>query len=478
MIAFDKDYTLTIDGGSVAGEGTLPVINPATEAVIALAPDASTTQLDAAVAAARRAFPGWRARPIAERQEAVRRMGEVLLANLDELKRLLTREHGKPHADAERELRGAAHWCATYAGFTLPEIVTIDTPERRSVTRRVPIGVVGAIAPWNFPVSLAIWKVAPAVLAGNTVVLKPSPFTPLTTLKVGELFADILPPGVLNVISGADALGPAMTAHPGIDKIAFTGSTQTGARIMAGAAPTLKRITLELGGNDPAIVFPDVEIESTARDLFWAAFANTAQICIAVKRLYIHEDIYDEMTRALVEYAGTVKVGDGADQGTGIGPLQNRPQYERVRALIEDARRDGLSILTGGGPAPEGKGYFLPVTMIDNPPDDARVVREEAFGPVLPLLKFRDTDDVIRRANDTEYGLGASVWSRDLDRAEEVAARLEAGTVWINETRFISPLTAFGGHKRSGIGVENGHEGLHEFTNAQTTVTRRAAATT
>lgn len=475
MVAFDRDFTLTIAGRSVPGETAAPVLNPATEEVVAQAPCASLAQLDEAVAAARGAFPGWRGTPLAERQAAVRRVGEVILANIEPLKRLLTSEHGKPHADSERELRGAAHWCATYSGLSLDEHVTIDTAERRSVTKRVPIGVVGAIAPWNFPISLAVWKLAPALVAGNTLVLKPSPFTPLATLKLGELIKEVLPPGVVNVISGDDALGPAMTAHAGIDKIAFTGSTATGARIMAGAAGTLKRVTLELGGNDPAIVFPDVEIEKTARELFWAAFANTAQICIAVKRLYIHEAIYDELTRAIVDYAATVKVGNGAEQGTGIGPVQNRPQYERVKALIEDAKEKGLTFLSGDGPpaGTDGKGYFIPLTLIDNPPEDARVVKEEAFGPVLPLLKFSDTEDVIRRANDTEYGLGASVWSKDLDLAESVAARIDAGTVWINETRFLSPLTPFGGHKRSGIGVENGLEGLAEFTNAQTIVTRR-----
>lgn len=473
MIAFDSSFTMTIDGKGEEGAGTLPVINPATETLVAMSPDASMAQLDQAVEAARRAFPLWRARPLAERQEAVRRMGEAILAHLDELKRLLTSEHGKPHADAERELRGAAYWCATYAGFSLPERVTLDTPERRSVTRRVPIGVVGAIAAWNFPITLASWKVVPAILAGNTVVLKPSPFTPLTTLKIVELWREILPPGVVNVISGGDALGPAMTAHPGIDKITFTGSTATGMKVMAGAAETLKRVTLELGGNDPAIVFPDVDVEATARDLFWAAFANNSQICVAVKRLYVHEDIYDAFAKALVDYAATVKVGDGAEQGTGIGPIQNRPQFERVMALIEDARRQGLAFLSGGTGRPEGKGYFVPLTVVDNPPDDSRVVREEAFGPVLPLLKFKDTDEVIRRANDSEYGLAASVWTKDGALAEEVASQLDAGTVWINETRFMSPFTAFGGHKRSGIGVENGEEGLLEFTNVHTTVTRR-----
>lgn len=472
MIAFDTEFTLTIDGCGVPGAGTFDVLNPANETVFAQAPAASRAQLDAAVAAARRAFPAWRARPMAERQDALRRMGEAMLDHVDDLKRLLTREHGKPHADAEREVRGAAHWCATYATFDLPEVETVNTPDRRSVTRRVPIGVVGAIAPWNFPITLSIWKVAAAVLTGNTVVLKPSPFTPLTTLKIGELFKDILPPGVLNVVSGTDDLGPWMTAHEGIDKIAFTGSTQTGRKIMAGAAQTLKRVTLELGGNDPAIVLPDVDVDAVAKDLFWAAFANASQICIAVKRLYIHEDIYAPLSAALADYAATVKVGDGAEQGTQMGPIQNRPQYERVRRMIEEARSAGLTFLTGGAVDDARPGYFIPPTLVDNPPEDSPVVQEEAFGPLLPLLKFSDIDDVVQRANDTIYGLGGSVWSRDLDLAASIAARLDCGTVWINETRFLSPLSAFGGHKQSGIGVENGHEGLLEYTNTHTTVVR------
>ncbi|MBA4791593.1 MAG: aldehyde dehydrogenase family protein [Rhizobiales bacterium] len=475
MISFDKDFTLTINGAGVAGPSQMDVLNPASERVVAQAPAASRAQLDAAVAAARRAFPGWRARPMAERQAAVRQMGERILENLGPLTRLLTSEHGKPHADAERELRGAAYWCAEHAGFELPVVETIDTPERRSVTRRVPIGVVGAIAPWNFPVTLSMWKVVAAILTGNTLVLKPSPFTPLTTLKLGELFRDLVPPGVLNVISGADELGPWMTEHPGIDKISFTGSTQTGRRIMASAGPTLKRLTLELGGNDPAIVLPDVDVPAAARDLFWAAFANTSQICIAVKRMYVHEDIYDAFSAALVDYAATVKVGDGAEQGTQIGPIQNRPQYERVCKLIDEARDSGLTFLAGGEVDRARPGYFIPVTIVDNPPDDAPVVAEEAFGPVLPLLKFSDVDDVVRRANDTEYGLGGSVWSRDLDRAADIAAQLDCGTVWINETRFLSPHSAFGGHKQSGIGVENGMEGLLEYTNTQTVVVKAPA---
>jgi acyl-CoA reductase-like NAD-dependent aldehyde dehydrogenase len=341
-------------------------------------------------------------------------------------------------------------------------------------TRHVPIGVVAAIAPWNFPMTLAIWKIAPALLTGNTVVLKPSPFTPLTSLKMGELFRDLLPPGVLNVVCGGDRLGPWLTEHPDIGKIAFTGSTATGRRVMQSASGRLKRITLELGGNDAAIVLPDVDVRETAAKLFWGAFRNSSQYCLATKRLYVHEAIYGEFAAALVDYARGVVVGDGAQPGTGLGPIQNRPQYERVKDLIADARRNGVRFLAGGD-IPEGKGYFVPVTILDNPPDAARSVVEEAFGPVLPLLRYRDVDEVVRRANDTDYGLGGSVWSRDLSLARSIARRLETGTVWINHIHAMSPDVPFGGRKQSGLGVENGQDGLLEYTNVQTVAVESAA---
>jgi len=353
--------------------------------------------------------------------------------------------------------------------------VVEDTAERRGETRHVPIGVVGAIAPWNFPVILAMFKVAPALLAGNTVILKPSPFTPLTTLRIGELLRGVLPDGVLNIVTGGDDLGPWITSHPGIDKVSFTGSTQTGRKVMQSAAATLKRITLELGGNDAAIVMPDVDVEQVAEQLFWAAFRNTGQICIATKRMYVHKDVYEPLKDALVAYAKTVKVGDGADQGTQMGPIQNRLQYQRVLDLIEDAKAKGYKFLVGGEKS-EAPGYFVPVTIIDNPPENSRIVQEEQFGPVLPLLKFDDLEDVIGKANATEYGLGGSIWSKDEDKALEIAGRLASGTVWINESQHLSPLAAFGGQKQSGLGVEEALEGLLEYTNTQTVFLKKAAA--
>ncbi|WGM37621.1 aldehyde dehydrogenase family protein [Caulobacter sp. NIBR1757] len=472
---FDGDYTMTIGGQGVAGASSFDVLNPANEQVIGQAPDASREQLDEAVAAARKAFPAWAATPIAKRKELLLAMAGAIAAKGEDLKRLLTSEQGKPHGDAFGDVMGGAYWLQATASLDLPVTVVEDTAERRGETRHVPIGVVGAIAPWNFPVILAMFKLAPALLAGNTVVLKPSPFTPLTTLKIGEILRDVLPPGVLNIVTGGDALGPWMTSHPGIDKVSFTGSTQTGRKVMESAASTLKRVTLELGGNDAAIVMPDVDVAAVAEQLFWAAFRNTGQICIATKRMYVHKDIYEPLKEALVAYAATVKMGDGAEQGTQMGPIQNRLQYARVLDLIADAKAKGYKFLVGGETS-TAPGYFVPVTIIDNPPEDSRIVQEEQFGPVLPLLKFDDLDEVIGRANASDYGLGGSVWSADEDKALEIASRLATGTVWINESQHLSPLAAFGGHKQSGVGVEGALEGLLEYTNTQTVFVKKKAA--
>lgn len=464
---FSSNYTMTINGKAAASAGTIDVINPATGEAFAKAPDATKEQLDEAVAAARAAFKTWRNVPIAERQALVKKAGDIVMANAKELTALFTREQGRPLTLAVQEIMGAAVWFHTYAKMTPPVHVVENSKDRRIETHYVPLGVVCAISPWNFPVLLSTWKIAPALVAGNTVVLKPSPFTPLCMLKIGELLRGVFPPGVLNIITGNDALGPLMTSHPGFDKISFTGSTATGKRVMESAAHELKRITLELGGNDAAIVMPDVDVDKVADKIFTGAFANTAQVCVATKRLYIHEDIYDKLRDRLAELARKTKMGDGAEAGTMLGPLQNKRQYDRVMNLMEDARKNGLKLICGE--APEGsKGYFVPVTLVDNPPEASRVVQEEAFGPILPLLKFKDVDEVIERANASEYGLAGAVWSKDTDRAQEIARKIETGTVWINQNLQLLPNAQFAGHKQSGFGVENGLEGMLEYMAPQT----------
>jgi len=459
---FENNYRMTIDGALVDGAGHFEVVNPATGEAFTKAPAADAAQLDQAVDAAARAQKLWRQVPIEERKTLLRQAAKKIEAHADELGALFMREQGRPLAMAREEILGGAGWFKATAGLDIPVEVTEDTKHRRVEVHHEPLGVVCGIVPWNFPFLLATWKIAPALLAGNTVVLKPSPFTPLCALKLGELLIDVFPKGVLNIISGGDELGPLMTAHPGFQKISFTGSTATGKRVMESAAKDLKRITLELGGNDAAIVLPDVDVDEVAMQLFMGAFWNTAQICVATKRLYIHEDIYDALRDKLHQLAKTIPIGEGTKDGMVIGPVQNAPQFRRVHELIDDARKNGLTVLEGG-PVPD-QGYFIPLTLVDNPPDDARVVVEEAFGPVLPLLKFSTIDEVVERANDTIYGLAGAVWSKDIEKAIEIAHRLETGTVWINQNLQSTPFTPLAGHKQSGFGVENGVAGLLEFT--------------
>ncbi|WP_379553924.1 aldehyde dehydrogenase family protein [Qipengyuania sp. DGS5-3] len=462
-----KTFPNLIDGAMVETSATMEVVNPANEEVIALVPSCGKDELDRAVAAARRAFKTWSKTPIEDRRKVVQAISGVIKENADELFRLLTTEQGKPHDQAKGEIFGAAGMAAAQSTLDLDDEINEDSDARLSRTRRVPVGVVGGIVPWNFPVMMAMQKVAPAILSGCTIVLKPSPFTPLATLRIAELIKDVVPAGVVNIITGEDSLGPLITGHPDIDKITFTGSTATGKKIMEGASADLKRITLELGGNDASIVLPDANVEKVAEQLFWSSFSNAGQICVAAKRIYIHEDIYDDLSAAIAEYAKTVKVGDGSEQGTGVGPIQNKKQYERVLELVQDAKDNGYKFLTGGDTDPSGTGYYVPITILDNPPEDARIVAEEQFGPVMPLMKFATEDEVIERANNSEYGLAGAIWTANPDKGVEMAEQLETGTVWINEFLHLSPFAPFGGHKQSGFGAEYGKEGLLEFTYPQ-----------
>ena len=470
------DYKNLIDGKMVDNGQWLEVLNPATEQVVGRVPSCGKEELDSAVAAARRAFTQWKKTTAEERQQVVQGIAAAIKENADELYRLLTSEQGKPHAQAQQEIYGAAGLAAAQSTLKLDDVINQDDDTRLSRTRRVPVGVVGGIVPWNFPIMMAIQKIVPALVAGCTIVLKPSPFTPLTTLRVAELIKDVVPAGTVNIITGEDTLGPLITEHPDIDKITFTGSTATGKKIMEGASGDLKRITLELGGNDASIVLPDADVQKVAEQLFWSSFSNAGQVCIAAKRIYIHEDIYDDLSKAIADYAKTVVVGDGSQQGTGVGPIQNKKQYERVLDLIQDAKDNGYKFLTGGDKDPSGTGYYVPITILDNPPEDARIVAEEQFGPVMPLMKFASVDEVIERANNSEYGLAGAVWTKDTDKGVEIAEQLETGTVWINEFMQLSPFAPFGGHKQSGFGAEYGIDGLKEFTYPQVITVKRDAA--
>jgi len=456
---------LLIDGKLEDGDLTMDVINPATGESFATCPRASKDQLNRAVAAAKAAFPAWSKTPIAERKQALTAIADVIQANAGELARLLTQEQGKPIGDATGEVYGAAAFFRYFTSLDLPVKLIDDSEGRKVEAHRRPLGVIGAIVPWNFPLILMAFKVPAALLAGNTVVLKPAATTPLSTLRMAELIKDLLPAGVLNVIADANDLGGELTAHPDIRKISFTGSSATGAKVMAGAAATLKRITLELGGNDAGIVLDDVDPKTAAPKIFQGAFQNSGQVCIAMKRLYVHESIYDAMCDELAALAEAAVVGDGLEQGTQLGPLQNKMQYDKVLELIEDSRREGNII--AGGNKPDRAGYFIRPTIVRDITDGSRLVDEEQFGPVLPVIKYSDPEDALIRANASPYGLGGSIWSSDLDRAYALAGRMDSGTVWINKHSELAPNIPFGGAKQSGLGVELGEEGLMEFTQLQ-----------
>jgi acyl-CoA reductase-like NAD-dependent aldehyde dehydrogenase len=461
-----SDFSMTIGGEAVATEGTFGVRNPATAEVFAEAPECSRAQLDAAMDSAAKAFPQWRADEEA-RRGYLREAAGVLMSSLEELAPLLTSEQGKPLNDANLEMFGSAMWCTYFADLEIPRQILQDDEEAFVEIVNRPLGVVAAITPWNFPVNLAFWKIAPALLAGNTMVLKPSPFTPLSTLKVGELLRSVLPPGVLNVVSGGDELGAWMTGHPVPRKISFTGSIETGKKVAASAAPDLKRVTLELGGNDPAIILDDADPAAVVDGIFGGAFANNGQICSAIKRVYVPERLYDEVVEALAARARSITVGDGTEAGNKLGPINNAPQFERVSELVADALAHGATAAAGGKPM-DRPGYFFEPTVLSGLSDGVRIVDEEQFGPALPVISYRDVDDAVERANATHFGLSGSVWGTDTDRASEVAGRLEAGTAWVNVHLALGPQFPFGGFKWSGIGVENGPWGLHEFTEIQT----------
>lgn len=434
-----------------------PVINPATAEVFAMAPRCESAQLESAVTAAAQAFKGWQ-QDSQQRRLALTKMAEIIRDNSETLALLLTQEQGKPLKQARSEVISAVLQIQMATSLALPQEILQDTDQHFIKLIRKPYGVVAAIVPWNFPVSIAMGKVATALLAGNTVVLKPSPYTPLTTLKIAELTRAVFPAGVFNTLSGLDELGAQLTQHPLVSKIDFTGSVTTGKKIAAAAAPDLKRITLELGGNDPAIVLPDAEPADIAKAVFWGAFTNSGQVCVAIKRLYVHEARAEALLQELAELARSTPVGNGLDEQVRLGPINNETQFERVRHLIETAKQHGARVVAGGEALSQG--YCFQPTILSNLSDDEAVVVQEQFGPVLPVLTYREVDDAIARANNSHYGLGASLWSANVEEATALAEQLEAGTTWVNQHLALTPLAPFGGCKWSGLGVINGKWGL------------------
>jgi acyl-CoA reductase-like NAD-dependent aldehyde dehydrogenase len=467
-------FKLLIDGQLVAGAATMDVINPATGGVLVQCPRADAAQLEQAVQAAKRAFPAWSRTPVDQRRAAIMAIADDLEARTDEFARLLTSEQGKPLAQATGEVVGAMWTLRLLGGMEIPTKILRDDEQQKIIEHRTPLGVVAAITPWNYPLVLLCVKLAPALVAGNTVVAKPAPTTPLTSLRLAEICARHLPPGVLNVITDQNDLGGFLSKHPDVAKVTFTGSTATGKKVMESAASSLKRLTLELGGNDAAIVLDDADPKTVAPRVFAGAMVNAGQVCLAIKRVYVHDSLYDAMCEELATLADAAVVEDGLLQGAQIGPLQNKAQYDKVKALIEESRGEGT--LIAGGQDMDGGGYFVRPTIFKDIGDNARLVREEQFGPVLPVLRYSDLDEVLKRANDTDYGLGGTIWSGDLERALDVAMKIDSGIVWVNQHMETDLNVTIGGAKQSGIGMKLGLEGLAEFTQRHVVYVAKAAA--
>ena len=465
---------MTIDGQAVTAERAFDVVDPALGAVTAQAPDCTPERLDRAVTAAARAQREWRTDEEARRKTMIA-FADAIVAASDELTATLSRETGKPLPVAGAEPGICAAWLQYYAGLQIPRELLQDDEKARIELAQRPLGVVAAITPWNFPLGLAMWKIAPALLAGNTVVLKPSPFTPLASLLLGEVGRSVLPPGVLNVVTGGDQLGADLVAHPVPRKVTFTGSVAGGKSVAVSAAADLKRVTLELGGNDAAILLPDADLATAVPVLLGTAFFNTGQACALPKRIFAPGERYGDVVEAFAAAAAAITVGPPSDPAAQLGPLSTRPQFERVKGLAEDAVRRGARVAAGGHPGP-GPGFFFEPTILADIADSAPVVAEEQFGPVLPILRYATVDEAVERANDTTFGLCGSAWGADVDRATAVAERLECGTTFVNTHADLLPTVPFGGSKWSGLGHENGTAGLLAFTEPQVVHVKKAGS--
>ena len=458
---------LIINGQHVVGQAdSINVINPATEEVIAQVASASIDQVNDAIVAAQHAFKTWKHISDADLNQAFKNIAADIRAESKALAELITLEQGKPLGLAQFEVEGGASWIEYISSLDIP-VETIADPSGKTIkVYNRPLGVVASITPWNWPFMIAIWHLIPALKTKNCVINKPSEYTPLSTIRLVEIINRHVPDGVCSVLLGAGDVGGALSAHPDIAKVTFTGSTRTGQRILSNSIESLKSVVLELGGNDVGLVLEDADIDVVAERIFGSAFLNAGQTCAALKRLYVHEAVYDQLTEKLVNIANAQIVGAGLETTTTFGPIQNKPQYDKVKALIADAVAQGGQIITANKALPE-QGYFVAPTLITNVNHGIAVVDEEQFGPVLPIIKFSDINQVIEQTNQSEFGLGGSVWSKDIQKAEEIASRMETGTVWINSHSDLSPAAAFGGWKTSGLGFSFGLDGLLLFTHKQ-----------
>ncbi|MBL4764456.1 MAG: aldehyde dehydrogenase family protein [Colwellia sp.] len=457
-----SQYKMLVAGELVEGSATLDVINPATAEVFTTVPRANEADVMKAVAAAKSAQKLWKNVVESERRVIVNKIADAIAENAEALAKAITLEQGKVLDFARIEVQFAEDFCRSLASHEFPVKILEETATNRVEEHRNPLGVVAAIIPWNFPLLIAAYKLSPALVTGNAIILKPAPTTPVATLMLGQIIADIVPKGLVSIIVDDNDLGPVLTSHPDIAKISFTGSTPTGKAIMKSAADTMKRLTLELGGNDAAIVLDDADPKTIAPGIFGSAFINSGQVCIALKRLYVHEAVYDELCDEIATLAKNAVVGNGMEEGVQFGPVQNKAQYEKVLSYIAAGKAQGTVI--AGGEAPNQPGYVIPLTVIKDLHDGCSLVDEEPFGPVLPIIKYTDLDEVIANANNSKMGLGGSVWSSNLERASKVAAQLETGTVWINQHCAFGPKIHMAPAKESGIGAEWGKEGVKEFT--------------
>lgn len=462
--------------GALSGK-SIAVEDPATGEMLTRVPEGDAADVDAAVKAAREAFEArsWaRMRPL-DRAKLLESIARAIEDNAAELALLESFDNGKAYGHALAfDIPAAADTFRYYAGACARlegkvNAISADGKQYHSYTRREPVGVVGSIVPWNFPLVMAAMKVAPALAAGCTVILKPSEVTPLTAIRLAELALEAgLPEGVLNVVTGyGHVVGQALVEHPGIDKIAFTGSTRVGKQILRTAADTVKPVTLELGGKSPSLVFADADLDAAGIGAALAVFFNSGQVCVAASRLYIEQSVFDRVVEAVSQAARSFPIGPGRDANTMLGPLVSAAQRDRVLSYIDKGVAEGGEIVTGGKPHGD-KGYFVEPTVFVNTKADATIVREEIFGPVVVATPFSDIEEVVRQANDTRYGLAANIWTRDLSRAHLTAARLQAGTVWVNCHAMIDPAAPFGGFKESGLGREMSDEGLHAYTETKT----------